>query len=338
MATPSPPPDEGNPFAPPVPGISHEKVRLLVPTRDSVPEPSAGPVFGRHFFRLLRENTGGYFLLLFTAIGMGLVFLGAVRLLGRTPGEEEGFLSDTAILLIGAVLVFGPLQMLKSLLAPTPNRQRVGPGREPWTWDHPWRKEWMARDYAGRRSPLLGQLALFALTGLVVLFARSEGNCAAAGIALVFVLASGWVVYGWVKRLVHWLRFRDPVVIWRSIPTFQGETLAGRIAFARPVHATASPLVTLRCVRDTWMEPVGDKASRVLQPYAVYRDTREIPLPGDEPFESIDFAFEVPVDPPGTNLAAEKPTYWQVVVSVPLAGPDLETVFLAPVYARPPRK
>ena len=67
-------------------------------------------------------------------------------------------------------------------------------------------------------------------------------------------------------------------------------------------------------------------------------ETREIPLPGKDPLESIDFAFEIPYDQPGTDLTAEKPAYWQIVASVPLTGPDLETVFLAPVYQHKPRK
>lgn len=340
MSTPSRPADEDIPLAAPTaPTISREKVRLFAPTRDSVSAPGAGPLFGRGFFRRLRENTGGYFLLLFTGIGVGLFLLGLANALGPDGADgEESLLSRAAPMLIGSIFILGSLQMLLSLLAPTVNRKRIGPGSQPWTWDHPWRKEWMARDYAGGTNTVLGRLVLIPVTGLATLASLSEPNCLFFGVAIGFGLISLLVVYDALKKLSHWLRFRHPVVIWSSIPTFQGEMLAGRVAYARPVRAAAPPRVTLRCVREDWLEPVGDKNSRSLQPFAVYRETHEIPLPGKDPLESIDFAFEVPYDQPGTDLTAEKPVYWQIVASVPLTGPDLETVFLAPVYQQKPRK
>lgn len=333
MSIPSPPADEGSPVA--APTISRVKERLFAPTRDAMPASSAGPVFGRHFFRLLRENSGGYFLLLFMGIGLGLFLLGLAGNFGRkglvADGDPRFF---WVAMLIGAIMILASLQALRSLLTPNANRERIGPKSEPWTWDHPWRKEWMARDYADGTSTVLGRLMLFTVTILATLAARSEPSCLFTGVAIGFGLASLLVVYDALRRLSHWLRFRHPVVIWSAIPTFQGEMLAGRIAYARPVRATAPPRVMLRCVREDWLEPVGEKGSRSLQPFAIYRETHEIPLPGKDPLESIDFAFEVPHDQPGTNLATEKATYWQVVVDVPLAGPDLETVFLAPIYQR----
>ena len=50
---------------------------------------------------------------------------------------------------------------------------------------------------------------------------------------------------------------------------------------------------------------------------------------------SFPIAIEVPADQPGTDLSKDECTYWQVAVSVPVTGPDLEAVFLVPIYERP---
>jgi hypothetical protein len=54
----------------------------------------------------------------------------------------------------------------------------------------------------------------------------------------------------------------------------------------------------------------------------------------DGPLDYLDFGFDVPSDLLGTKLATQEAVYWQVQAIVPVAGPDLETVFLAPVYRR----
>jgi hypothetical protein len=35
---------------------------------------------------------------------------------------------------------------------------------------------------------------------------------------------------------------------------------------------------------------------------------------------------------PATSLMKHEPTYWQLVVAVPVAVPDLEVAFLAPIH------
>ena len=52
------------------------------------------------------------------------------------------------------------------------------------------------------------------------------------------------------------------------------------------------------------------------------------------PLDFVDFTFDVPQGLPGTDLTKPEAVYWQVQVIVPLFGPDLETVFLAPIYAQ----
>lgn len=336
MSTPSPPPDEGSTLS--APAISRVKERFFAPTRDELPPPDAGPVFGRRFFRLLRENTGGYFLLLFTGIGLGIFLLGLANLLG--PAEEgESRLAGVAPLIIGIIFALGSLAMLQALLSQTVNRKRNGPRSQPWTWDHPWRTEWMAHEYGGgHKFALLARLAVIAVAILAIVAALDEGGGVTVTVAVGFSLVSLLLLYDLAKRFIQWLRLRrHPVVIWSAIPTFLGETLSGRIAYARPVRATGPARVMLRCVREEGFAGEGGQRP-LLQTFAIYRETREVPPPADGPLESIDFAFQVPHDLPGNSLNAERPTYWQVVISVPLAGPDMETVFLAPVYQRAPVK
>jgi len=50
---------------------------------------------------------------------------------------------------------------------------------------------------------------------------------------------------------------------------------------------------------------------------------------------SFPIAVDVPAGQPGTDLSKNECTYWQVVVTVPLAGPDVEAMFLVPIYDRP---
>jgi hypothetical protein len=45
-------------------------------------------------------------------------------------------------------------------------------------------------------------------------------------------------------------------------------------------------------------------------------------------------AVRLPADLPGTDLLRDEAVYWQVLMEVPLTGPDLEAVFLAPVYEK----
>ena len=126
-------------------------------------------------------------------------------------------------------------------------------------------------------------------------------------------------------------------MIWETLPAFLGGVLRGRVAFARAVRTAGPPRLTLRCVRDEWVASgSGKNRTKQLEPQAIYRQTIEIPLPRPpgESLDTIDFAFDVPSDLPGTDLSRSEAVYWQVLVDVPLPGPNFETVFLAPVYRK----
>lgn len=179
---------------------------------------------------------------------------------------------------------------------------------------------------------------MLALIGLFNM-ALAAPSWVARIVILAFDLLGLLILYDTLHKLAQWLRFRHPVVTWTTFPAFLGDRLEGRISFARPVRATGPPKVTLRCVGDEGVVGgSGEHQSMQLRPFALYQETREAPRivdPG-EPLDYVDFGFDIPGDLPGTDLLKERATYWQVCLNVPIAGPNFETVFLAPVYRRDP--
>jgi hypothetical protein len=71
-----------------------------------------------------------------------------------------------------------------------------------------------------------------------------------------------------------------------------------------------------------------------LEPTVLYRQISEISIAEDR-MKELPLSFELPADLPGTDLNRDDATYWQIALRIPVVGPDIETVFLAPVYARP---
>jgi hypothetical protein len=334
-----PPSDEATPAG--APAVSREKERVIAPPRSAVPAPGSRSAFGRGFFKRFRESQAGCFLLFFIGVGAAIFLFGVAGTFGpfkeglRENGDPRFFYAAMAF---GTVFVLVALRMLQVALTEAENRSRKkGSKTEPWTWDHPWSKQWMAPDYSGSSSSsVLGRVAFLALIGLFNV-AWLSGSWIFRAIILVFDLFGLLIVYDSLQQLYQWLRFRKPVVIWETLPAFLGDSLRGRVAFARGVRAAGPPRLTLRCVRDEWVErQSGETTRRELEPSSIYRQTQEFPLPGapGEPLDFVDFDFDVPQGLPGTDLGKAEAVYWQIQVIVPLFGPDLETVFLAPVYRK----
>jgi hypothetical protein len=328
-----PTPDE----EPGLPMVSREKERVIAPPRSAVPAPGAGPVFGRGFFRLFRESgAAGCFFLVFLAVGAALFLFGLAGTAGpykeglRENGDPRFFLAAMAF---GTVFCLVTLRMMQVALTETANRSKKGSKAEPWTWDHPWRQDWMPPDYSGGGiGMVLGRVAFLALLGLFNA-AWSSGNWVIRAVIVVFDLFGLLILYDSFQKLYQWLRFGRPVMIWETLPAFLGSQLRGRMAFARVVRAAGPPRLTLRCVRDEWVESGSSKnRTKSLEPQAIYQQTIEIPVSG--PLDAIDFAFDVPSDLPGTDLSLSEAVYWQVLANIPLPGPNVETVFLAPVYRK----
>lgn len=325
----------------PTPTVSRAKERVIAPPRSAVPAPGAA-LFGRGFFRRLRDSGTGAFLLVFLSAGLSIFLFGLAGTIGpfreglRENGDPRFFYAAMAF---GTVFCLVTLRILQVVLTGAANKsKKQGPKGEPWTWDYPWRQDWMAPDYTGGGSgTVLGRLAFLSLLSMFNVAWWSD-SWLFKGIVALFDLFALVILYDTFQKATQWMRFRRPVVIWETLPAFLGGDLRGRVAFARSVRATEPARLTLRCVRDEWVTTgQGKNRRKELEPYAVYQQIREIPLPGPpgEPLDAVDFSFRIPDEQPGTDLTKEEAVYWQVLVNVPIAGPNLETVFLAPVYRKP---
>jgi hypothetical protein len=348
-----PPPDEvAGPGADPAaaPSVSRERSRIMAPPRSAVPVPGAGRAFGRGFLGRLRQEPAGCFLLFFCFIGVALASFGVAGTFGpyrdslRQNGDPRFFYAAMAF---GAVFFLVALRMLQVMLTGVGNairRQAArGPRDRPWEWDYPWRPRGMRPDYTSDPGgTLLGRVAFFALLGLFNI-AWGSPSWLLKGIVALFDVLGLLMLYDTLVLVVNWLRFRQPEVAWTTFPAHLGGELAATVRFPRALRPAGAVKATLRCVRDEWTERRAQAGERrELEPYACYAETREIPLPGapGEPagtgsrLRRLDVHFAVPADLPGTDLQKEESVYWQLLVQVPLAGPDYQTVFLAPVYRR----
>lgn len=317
----------------------------MAPPRSAVPVPGAGRAFGRGFFAGLRAEPAGCFLILFCGVGAALFAFGLAGTVGpyrdalRRDGDPRFFLAAMAF---GVVFFLVPLRMLQVVLTSGANEARArsarGPADRPWEWDYPWRPAGMRPDYTSDPGgSVLGRVAFLALIGLFNI-ALGAPSWFLKGIVLVFDLLGLLILFDSVVKMIQWARFREPSVAWGSFPAFLGGPLAATVRFPRRLRPAGPAKATLRCVQDEWTEQerAGGEVERQLEPQALYAETRELPLPGGTgaPLASLDVAFDVPGDLPGTNLGPAEATYWQLLVRVPVAGPDLETIFLAPVYRR----
>ena len=325
----------------PAPVVSREKTRIMAPPRSAVP--GAGRAFGRGFVEGLRREPAGCFLILFCGVGAALFAFGLAGTVGpyrdalRRDGDPRFFLAAMGF---GTVFFLVPLRMLQVVLTGGANearRERArGPADRPWEWDYPWRPAGMRPDYTSDSGgTVLGRVAFLALIGLFNI-ALGAPSWLLKGIVLVLDLLGLLILFDSVVKIVQWARFREPSVAWGTFPAFLGGPLAATVRFPRRLRPAGPAQATLRSVRAEWTErkTAEGEVERQLEPQALYAETRELPLPPGAPLASLDVAFDVPGDLPGTDLGQAEATYWQLLVRIPVAGPDLETMFLAPVYRR----
>jgi hypothetical protein len=125
-----------------------------------------------------------------------------------------------------------------------------------------------------------------------------------------------------------WQSTRRHRMRWTTFPAFLGDRLEG-VLVARPTLEPIGPVrAVLRCVRD-------EKGSDgTLEPTVLYQQISEISIAEDR-MKELPLSFDLPPDLPSTDLNRDDATYWQIALRIPVVGPDVETVFLAPVYTRP---
>lgn len=217
---------------------------------------------------------------------------------------------------------------------PVPGRGKPQPvdPRTPWTSDHPWHPEGMLPDYAqDPKSSVLrvaGLLCLVLLLGAVTLF---DVPSSLKLTILVVDLVGLFVLFSLMLKTWQVLRHPRTRMRWTTFPAFLGGRLEGTLSVRPGQHVFSSLKVKLRCVHDEPGGPAGEDIP--LAPHVIYEQSLEIMPPGDTLTE-LPLAFDLPSDLPGNHLDRAEATYWQLAVRIPVTGPDIEAVFLAPVYEK----
>jgi hypothetical protein len=201
---------------------------------------------------------------------------------------------------------------------------------EPWTADG-WQPAAQPPDYTARSGgrAILGRAAVLALIALcnLVFVVSPRSTHLKDLVALLDVL--GIVVLADILMRL-WQARRRMAVRWTTFPAFLGGRLDGVLLVRPALEPIGAARAVLRCVRD--QRAVHDGGGASFEPTVLYQQISEIPIPEDR-MRQLPLSFALPADLPGTDLARDDATYWQVALRIPVVGPDLEIVFLAPVYA-----
>lgn len=311
--------------------------RLYAPARIALHVPGESSLLGQGVWSRLRDS-GGCMLLVFIAVGLAIFLFGVAGTVGpwkeglQSDGDPRFFL---AMMAFGTVFMLFASRMLQVVLAGAANTQRLKKPmnhQQPWVTDYPWKPEGMDPDYGGQAGgTILGRIAFFAFIGLFNL-ALGSPNYVVKAIVILLDLFALLILYDSIQKIVQSLRRVRAQMRWLTFPTFVGGRLEGTLFLRSALRVTGPVKATLRCVQDAREIGSGGDGNS-LEAFSIYRQVQEIPPPGER-LTTLSVTFDVPPDLPGTRLSCEEATYWQVAFVIPVTGPDVETVFLAPVYER----
>lgn len=319
-----------------------DRKRLYAPARSVLPRKGDRSVFGFDFLRLMMASEGGvgWFLLVFITLGVAILAFGIAGTVGpfaeslqaRSIQDGNHPRAFLGMIVVGFVFFLLPLRALQVVLTQARNATR-GPrtqaeSRQPWTVDHPWKPEGMPPDYPGEAGgSVIGRLGLFSLIGIVNLVFASPSPLLARMIVLFFDIFALLILWDSLHKIWQWLRHPRPKMRWMTFPAFLGDRLLG-VFDSRPALRVQGPVrATLRAVQD-------DGIGTSTEPFIIYEQVQEFLNAGDK-LSELPLSFNLPRDLPGTDLSTDNPTYWQVLLQAPVAGPDFEIIFLAPVYKGP---
>lgn len=323
---------------------SRERKALFAPARSAQPVPGEGGGWAAWWMAV--SQGGGWFLLLFMAIGVSLFLFGVAGTFGpyrdtlRESGDPRFFYAAMGMGTLFALVALRMLQVVATGSGHVLRRRktRVDP-RQPWTADHPWKPAGQDPDGAGAGigGAILGRVAFL---GFIAFFniAWMSGSWLFRILIIVFDLFALLIVYDSVHRLWQWLRYARPHIVWLTFPAFTGSRLEASFRSRRRLYLAGPPRVTLRCVRDVWKQrpaPKRGTPTSQLEPEQIYEQVVEIPLAENQEWlDTFRVDLAIPADVPGTDLSKEEAVYWQLVVEVPVLGPDFSVAFLAPVYKK----
>ncbi|HEX3527962.1 MAG TPA: hypothetical protein VH988_12930 [Thermoanaerobaculia bacterium] len=211
---------------------------------------------------------------------------------------------------------------------------RTAPGnrQEPWTTDG-WNPAGQEPEYSViQRGPLLSRVIALAVIAIANLALLTHSHLLENLVVLLDLLGVS-ILFDLLLRI--WRDVRRTRLRWTTLPVFPGGRLQGMLILRPVLEPIGAVRTVLRCVRDQrGAAEAGGEAP--LEPTILYQQISEIPIPVEqEKLRTLNLAFTIPPDLPGTDLSQDEATYWQVALRIPVVGPDFEAAFLAPVYGKP---
>ena len=174
-----------------------------------------------------------------------------------------------------------------------------------------------------------------ALVAVVVLHFVLAALGTPAGLLLILDLV-GLVIALDLFNRIYQSRYGRLTLRLPKVPFFTGERLEVVLVSRPPLEPIGPVLAILRCVQDERaILRTSEGEEVVFEPMVIYRQTREFHVPGEQ-MKQQTLTFDIPADLPGTDLAPDEATYWQIAVQIPLLSHVLESAFLVPVYSRRP--
>lgn len=204
----------------------------------------------------------------------------------------------------------------------------------PWTSDHPWQPKGQRPDYSmEQKFSIVGRVS--ALAVVIVLHFVLAALDTPFGLLVILDLVGLVIALDLFNRMYQ-SRYGRLTMRWPKLPFFTGERLEAVLVARPPLEPIGSVVAILRCVQDQRaILQTSEGEEVVFEPMVIYRQTAEFPVPGEQ-MKQQTLSFEIPADLPGTDLAPDEATYWQIAIQIPLMSHIMETVFLAPVYSRRP--
>lgn len=270
--------------------------------------------------------------------GMGIPFLTVGLLVMFLVGRKIDLADKRTLLplLFGAIFAlagifvttFGIKMMLGMAAAPAP---RDG---APWTSDNDWDSSGATPDNPGGGfGTAVGRLIFLVFIGFLNILwtvkMTGSGRLIVALVVGLFDLLALLVVYDTLRKMVQAIRVGTPRLAWRTFPFFTGGRFEAVFQTSRPMRPNGPPKVTLRRIEQ------HSGGSQSVQSFEAWSSEQALTAFAEGTMTSFPVQVDVPADQPGTDLSNAECTYWQLLVTVPVAGPDVEAVFLLPIYQRP---
>ncbi len=250
--------------------------------------------------------------------------------------ELVAVIGGTFFALPGASLV---LHGLVGIVAQR-RRDRARVVEAPWRWDHAWSQDGEQHSGFGPfRSRVLGivGISLFLVPFHWLGFEIDWPWPLRIGLGF-FDMIIAVAIGDAFLRLARALRYGSSSLRYDHFPYHPGDSIGLRFSLARP-REFGSLRFTLRYVEEAYeTHGTGQNRTQRVVRYAAHEQVHVLNREEASWVRGSDVAvaFSIPPDAPGTALSERPPRYWEVHVSGETIGPDLDEVFLVPIYARSP--